>query len=222
MELSGNRFGRGLVVPGGVRFGLDRARCKEMLARLARASSDLKRTADIMLGTGSVLSRFEHTGTVSREHSDSLGMVGPAARACGSDRDVRRDHAAGVYCFAHVPVALSDSGDVEARAYVRWLETQRSLVFVREQLTMLREGELQVPMTPLRPQALAVSLVEGWRGEIAHFAATDDRGQLAFYHPVDPSFHNWFGLAMALRGADISDFPLCNKSFNLSYAGHDL
>ena len=67
-----------------------------------------------------------------------------------------------------------------------------------------------------------MSLVEGWRGEIAHVAVTDAQGRLARYKVKDPSFHNWFGLAMALRDGQISDFPLCNKSFNLSYAGHDL
>jgi Ni,Fe-hydrogenase III large subunit len=77
-------------------------------------------------------------------------------------------------------------------------------------------------MPALPPDSLAVSLVEGWRGEIAHLAVTGAGGQLAGYKIVDPSFHNWFGLAMAMRGNQISDFPLCNKSFNLSYAGHDL
>jgi Ni,Fe-hydrogenase III large subunit len=69
---------------------------------------------------------------------------------------------------------------------------------------------------------MAVSLVEGWRGEICHAATTDDQGKLEFYKVIDPSFHNWFGLACALRKQQISDFPLCNKSFNLSYCGHDL
>jgi Ni,Fe-hydrogenase III large subunit len=74
----------------------------------------------------------------------------------------------------------------------------------------------------MRPESLAVSLVEGWRGEIVHVAITDARGKFARYKIVDPSFHNWSGLAMALRGEQISDFPLCNKSFNLSYCGFDL
>jgi Ni,Fe-hydrogenase III large subunit len=69
---------------------------------------------------------------------------------------------------------------------------------------------------------LAVALVEGWRGELCHVALTDERGMFTAYKVVDPSFHNWTGLAMALRDQQISDFPLCNKSFNLSYCGHDL
>jgi Ni,Fe-hydrogenase III large subunit len=73
-----------------------------------------------------------------------------------------------------------------------------------------------------RANAIGTALVEAWRGEIVHVAVTDARGDVRRYKIVDPSFHNWFGLAIALRGNQISDFPLCNKSFNLSYAGHDL
>jgi len=105
---------------------------------------------------------------------------------------------------------------------VRWLEIQRSIQFVRDQASMIPDGPIRVPAGDFRPGLIAVSLVEGWRGEICHVAITDQQGRLAQYKIVDPSFHNWFGLAMALRGQQISDFPLCNKSFNLSYCGHDL
>jgi Ni,Fe-hydrogenase III large subunit len=106
---------------------------------------------------------------------------------------------------------------------VRWLEMQRSAEFVSEQLQML-------PATPVRtavpnalpPDTIIASLTEGWRGEICHVAITDGDGRFARYKITDPSFHNWFGLALALRDGEISDFPLCNKSFNLSYCGHDL
>ena len=144
------------------------------------------------------------------------------ARASGVSRDVRRDHPHGIYRFAIIPVAAGETGDVMARAMVRWLEIQRSLVFVREQLAEYREGPLAVPPGAAAPDTVAVALVEGWRGEILHVVATGADGALAAYKAVDPSFHNWFGLTIALRGNQVSDFPLCNKSFNLSYAGHDL
>ena len=83
-------------------------------------------------------------------------------------------------------------------------------------------GPIAAEPGPLRPGALAVALVEGWRGEICHVAVTGADGRFVAYKVVDPSFHNWFGLALALRDQPISDFPLCNKSFNLSYCGHDL
>jgi Ni,Fe-hydrogenase III large subunit len=222
MELSGNRFGRSLLKPGGVRFGLGAEKRKDFLNRLARAERDLKDTAELTFDTPTICSRFEHTGVVPHEVAQTLGLVGPVARASACDRDVRRDHPFGIYRFVHIPVALVDSGDVMARALVRWLETQRSITFLREQLTELPEEALAVASAPLRPEGVVVSMVEGWRGEVVHIATTGRNGELAGYKIVDPSFHNWFGLAIALRGNQISDFPLCNKSFNLSYAGHDL
>ena len=116
----------------------------------------------------------------------------------------------------------TDTGDVHARALIRWLEAERSLEFLLEQLTSLPEGELQIPCARAGPNQWAFSMVEGWRGEIVHLITTNEHGAIARYKVIDPSFHNWMGLAMALRDGEISDFPLCNKSFNLSYAGHDL
>jgi Ni,Fe-hydrogenase III large subunit len=121
-----------------------------------------------------------------------------------------------------VPVSTWQTGDVFARAYVRWLEMQRSVAFVREQLRGLPDGPVRAAAGPLRPDHAVVTLVEGWRGQTVHVALTDAGGRFARYKVVDPSFRNWTGLAMALRNQQISDFPLCNKSFNLSYSGHDL
>jgi Ni,Fe-hydrogenase III large subunit len=222
MELSGNRFGRSLLKPGGVRFGLRAGNRQEFLDRLRRAERDLKDTAEMTFDTPTICSRFEHTGVVPQQVAQTLGLVGPVARASACDRDVRRDHPFGIYRFVHVPVSLVDSGDVMARALVRWLEAQRSITFLREQLAELPEPTLSVASAAARPEVIVVSMVEAWRGELVHIATTGPAGELVGYKIVDPSFHNWFGLAMALRGNQISDFPLCNKSFNLSYAGHDL
>ena len=109
-----------------------------------------------------------------------------------------------------------------ARATVRWLEIQRAVEFIRGQIAALPGGAVRAPCGPPAAETTVVSLQEGWRGEIAHVATTDAAGRFARYKVVDPSFHNWMGLALALRGQEISDFPLCNKSFNLSYCGHDL
>ena len=84
------------------------------------------------------------------------------------------------------------------------------------------DGELRSELAPPAPDTLAVALVEGWRGEVCHVALTDAAGRFRRYKIIDPSFHNWTGLALALRGTAISDFPICNKSFNLSYCGFDL
>ena len=151
-----------------------------------------------------------------------MGLVGPAARACGIQRDVRHDFPSGIYRFVHLPVMTAHHGDVNSRAWVRWLEIQQSISFVVRQLENLPEGAPGAGVGPLKPESLVVSLTEGWRGEICHVAATDAAGRFRRYKITDPSFHNWLGLALALREGQISDFPLCNKSFNLSYCGHDL
>jgi Ni,Fe-hydrogenase III large subunit len=137
-------------------------------------------------------------------------------------RDVRHDQPSGIFRFAHIPVSTCDTGDVFGRAFVRWLEIQQSIEFIREQLRAISAGAIRVPVGALSPDFFAVGIEEGWRGEVCHVAITDAAGCFSRYKIVDPSFHNWAGLAYALRSQQISDFPLCNKSFNLSYCGHDL
>jgi Ni,Fe-hydrogenase III large subunit len=220
--LCGSRFGRGLVRPGGVAFDADAARVTELLDRLARTVADVRDAVGLLWTTPSVQSRFEEAGTLARETAEVLGLVGPVARACGLELDVRQDFPLGIFRFAHVPPATWHTGDVFARAWVRWLEIQRSAAFVRDELLALPDGAMRVGAAPPEPARIVVSLVEGWRGEICHVAVTDESGRFARYKVVDPSFHNWMGLALALRDQPVSDFPLCNKSFNLSYCGHDL
>jgi Ni,Fe-hydrogenase III large subunit len=220
--LSGNRFGRGLVRPGGTLVDLDETMAEELRRRLLETMKDLRGAAELLFGAATVTARFEGAGRVDPATAESLGLVGPAARACGVDQDVRRDHPTGIYRFCHVPVMTAHDGDVHSRAFVRWLEAQRSFDFVIAQLAALPKSGVRAVEKPIRPDHVVVSLVEGWRGEVCHVAITGVDGRFSRYKVVDPSFHNWFGLAMALRNEEISDFPLCNKSFNLSYCGHDL
>jgi Ni,Fe-hydrogenase III large subunit len=218
----GNRFGRDLTRPGGVVFDVDEETKLALLQRLDGAEADTACAVNLLWDSSSVMSRFEDTGRLAEETAVEIGLVGPAARACGLSRDVRSDFPKGVFRYSHVPVCTWDTGDVFARAYVRWLEIQSSIRFLRDELRDLPHGPITAPVGPLRPRSIVASLVEGWRGEICHVAITDDDGAFARYKVVDPSFHNWTGLALAMRGQEISDFPLCNKSFNLSYSGFDL
>ncbi len=220
--ICGNRFGRGLVRPGGCRHDIGAERLSQLGERLGAALSEVERASVWLWDSASVRARFESTGTVFTKQAAELGMVGPAARACGLVRDVRYDHPAGWYRLAQAPVAVWPGGDVFARVRVRCLEVQRSGQFLIDQLAVGVGGEVRSDFAAPARDALAVALVEGWRGEVCHVALTDSAGCFRRYKIVDPSFHNWIGLALAMRGQAVSDFPLCNKSFNLSYCGFDL
>lgn len=221
-ELCGSRFGRGLVRPGGVAFDVDRQLADRLLQRLVAIERDTRGAIELFFDTPSVLARLEGTGRVTVEAAESLGLVGMAARACGLAIDCRLHHPAGAYRDAFDHVVIEETGDVYARANIRRREIYDSLAWVKRALRSLPAGELRRDLPPLAPESLSVALAEGWRGEVVHIALTDAQGKFSRYKIVDPSFRNWSGLAMALRGEQISDFPLCNKSFNLSYCGFDL
>jgi Ni,Fe-hydrogenase III large subunit len=220
--LCGSRLGRGWIRPGGVSRELDAELRRDLKRRLAAAMRDMSNAVDLLWKSSSVRARFENTGTLTRQAASDLGVVGPPARASGIDRDCRRDFPVAGERGRHPRVAIGETGDVFARAQLRWQEIEHAHAFVNELLDEPGPGAPLRPVGISAPDSLVLSLVESWRGQIVHLAASDAAGQLAHYRIVDPSFHNWFGLAMAMRGQAISDFPLCNKSFNLSYCGHDL
>jgi Ni,Fe-hydrogenase III large subunit len=220
--LCGNRFGRGFVCPGGVTADVDGELAAAIRSKLVEIFRDITGAAELLFATPSVLARFEDTGTVSREDAQSIGLVGPAGRASGLDHDVRRDHPTGWWKTAPHKAAVGENGDVLARAQARWDEIRASQAVCLAVLDGLPPGPLTAELPALPAGALALALVEGWRGALLHAVTTDAAGRFAAYEIVDPSFHNWTGLSLALRDTAISDFPLCNKSFNLSYCGFDL
>lgn len=223
-EICGNRFGRNLVRPGGVRFALTPAKAEKILHWLEQVAKDVDNALELMFDAPTVLDRFENTGAVSPAAALDIGLVGPAARAAGLDRDIRFSHPAG--CYAETAPARADAagGDVLARALIRRREITASTAWLKDQLAHWQKDNrtTTAALPALTPDSIAVSLVEAWRGEMCHVAVTDSHGAFRRYKIVDPSFHNWFGLALSLRGEQISHFPICNKSFNLSYCGHDL
>lgn len=221
-ELCGSRFGRGLVRPGGVQFDLDAELVEMLLQRLTVLEKETRGAIELCFDSPSVLARFEGTGILNTDAAEALGLVGVAARASGLVRDARLHHPLGGGEKLFDPPVIETDGDVFARGNIRRREIYASHAIIREALTSLPTGANRKPLGALAPDSLAVSLCEGWRGEVVHVGITDAQGQLARYKIVDPSFHNWSGLALSLRGEQISDFPLCNKSFNLSYCGFDL
>lgn len=222
LAICGSRFGRGLVSPGGVNYDIHQSLRDDIRVTIAQLEDEADLAAEVLFASASVLSRFEKTGIVTEETARRIGMVGPAARASGFAVDVRADHPYGGFAYFPVHKMTLHSGDVFARAYIRHVEIKQSLRIITEQLSALNGGALKKVCPVPAADMLVVSLAEGWRGEIAHVIITDGEGKLQRYKIKDPSFHNWFALALAVRGNGISDFPVCNKSFNLSYCGTDL
>jgi Ni,Fe-hydrogenase III large subunit len=221
-EICGSRFGRGWIIPSGVRFDADDAWIEKAKKVLATIREKFRDAEALLFNSASALSRLEDTGAVTPEATRQIGLVGLAARASGIDRDVRVDFPYGMYRYASVSSTVLESGDFYARAKMRSLEVEQSIEFILEQLDNLPAPKPKDREKNLRANAIVASLIEGHRGEIAHVLLTDVSGNLSRVKLKDPSFHNWQGLSIAVRESGISDFPLCNKSFDLSYAGHDL
>jgi Ni,Fe-hydrogenase III large subunit len=222
-EWCGNRLSKGLVRPGRNQFPLT----PELALRLAEVLDDYEpdflEMNEQMFQLPSVLSRFERTGVVSYDDVLSIGTVGMAARMSGLSRDIRSSHPFGLYPeISHKPI-IKHHGDVYSRVQIRKAEVKQSIQYIRDLIQNVPEYDDSEPsFNPPKPNSFTLSLVEGWRGEICHCAITSNKGELILYKVKDPSFHNWLALALSVRNNEISDFPICNKSFNLSYSGHDL
>ncbi len=221
-EICGNRFGRGWIVPGGVRFDLEPPLIEKAHRALKEVIAKFPDIETLLFNAASALARMEEIGTVTTEQARTAALVGLAARASGVACDVRADFPYGIYRYSSIPSPTLDTGDVYARAKLRALEIRNSIRFIFEQLDNLPAPKIKPPPKDFASNAFAIALAEGHRGEIAHVLVTDENGRISKVKIKDPSFHNWQGLALAVRENGISDFPLCNKSFDLSYAGHDL
>ncbi len=222
----GNRFGKGLIRPGGSNFPLTEESAVEILRVLEDVDRRYGNVTGCVYTLPSVLGRFEDIGNVTRKQATSIGAVGMAARTCGVPRDMRATHPFQYYRKMEINPVMLETGDVLARGMLRALEVKESVEIIRRLIDSWRSGAKETgrPQYDLkfRPDCLAVSATEGWRGEICHVAVTDSDGKLAMYKVKDPSMHNWMALVLAVRSQEISDFPVCNKSFNLSYCGNDL
>lgn len=227
----GNRFGKGLVRPFGAHHRLTLERAKHIEATITEVMSRYRAVRRDLLAAPSVLARLEGICSVSRQQALRVGAVGPAARMAGIERDTRR--AFNFYPLdGFRPVVIDEerdggNGDLLARLKMRFREAEVSYAMIVAGCKELAGRWFEnYPAPdygkPLAKRSLIFSLVEGWRGEICHVALTDPKGELALYKVYDPSIHNWMMLALSVRGAQISDFPVSNKSFNLSYCGHDL
>lgn len=221
--MCGNRFGKGLVRPGGVRFALTDEDRRVLMDRVDELKPQVEHVINLLFSTPSVRSRFENCGRVSASDAHKLGLVGPAGRACGLSYDARRCFPTEHYPQFGVSENAEPTGDVWARAKIRADEVMQSIEIVQSLLNLSVRTECVESFEPgFAPSSFVVTVNEAWRGELSHCVLTDRSGGIQCYKVKDPSFHNWNGLAMSLRDTGISDFPLNNKSFNLSYCGFDL
>jgi Ni,Fe-hydrogenase III large subunit len=222
MRLCGSRFGRGALRPASNGIRLDAELAALVRSNLELLRRDVAIIDDCFLAARSVRHRLAGVGELSPETTRQLGVVGMAARSAGVAIDGRAVPA-GIYRRYPMAVRTEPTGDCWARARLRISEIDASLTWCETVMAEPRAWTPQRTAVPaLAPSQVAIALVEGWRGEVVHCLETDAAGALLHYKVQDPSLRNWMALALAVRGNEISDFPICNKSFDLSYSGHDL
>jgi Ni,Fe-hydrogenase III large subunit/Ni,Fe-hydrogenase III component G len=221
-RLFGHRFMMDLVVPGGVTIDLDDAGIDEMLWELDRFTGEFERLVTIYDENPSLEDRVRDTGRLSPEQARDLGVVGIVARASGLKMDSRLQSPFPPYDHLIPRVPVYQAGDVNARVWVRIDEIRESVRLLRQILEELPPGEVRVPFNPPPPDRSGFSLVEGWRGEIVYWVQSGPTEGINRCMVRDPSSVNWLALEQAVHGNIVPDFPVCNKSFNQSYSGHDL
>ena len=227
-SICGNRFGRGLMTLGGVAFDIDAELNKKLTETLTMVHGRVKHLQKTMMESSGVRARLELTGSVDKNTAQTIGLTGIAGRSSGVDNDCRKFSDNPFYAeIFKAPAKLScQRGDVFSRTYCRIEETLSSLKLALQILAALPQGPVaaNAEKKDFAANSLIISLGEGPRGEVVHMAITGANESMPFalYKVKDPSFINWFALALCVRNNQISDFPLCNKSFDLSYSGNDL
>lgn len=224
-RLTGSRFLRGVNFVGGVSKDIENKEKKKLFVDLENINKDFLEIIEIAENSASLLNRLKGTGVLSYEIAQKHGVVGVAAKAVGISSDVRFSHPYVAYKeLGFDEIVREKNGDVYARFMVRIREAHASIKIIQHALETLPKESLHVQNLhiSLQKNACAVSVVEGWRGEILYFITTNEHGLISRVAPRDPSFINWAVLGDAGLGNVVPDFPLINKSFNLSYSGNDL
>jgi len=210
------------VVPGGVSHDIGDEDGERMLELNSFIAQELKSLLPILFDHPSLEDRLLETGVLTPELAAILGVTGFVGKASGVDYDVRRDHAYAPYDSLDPSSPLSRAGDVAARLQIRVEEIHHSLKLIENLLALPRQDDVD-SMWPLKPGVgQGIGLIEGWRGEIISYVRFDDAGKIARFFPRDPSWFSWPALEHLIHGNIVPDFPVCNKSVNASYSGHDL
>ena len=220
-DLTGNRLLRGMACLGGVRFDWDASQIDGLRKLLTGLKPEFDALVGLIRESSSTRDRLETTGVLKPEVARNLGVVGVAGRASGIDHDTRRDFPHAFYDQVKFTVPVFTEGDVQRRLAVRREEVYQALGIVSQTLDQLPGGPVRVPVGEIPPGRVALGYVEGWRGEIFHWVRTAPDNRLARCKVKDPSLQNWPALSEAILGNIVPDFPVVNKSFNLSYSGTD-
>ncbi|TAK43591.1 MAG: Ni,Fe-hydrogenase III large subunit, partial [Betaproteobacteria bacterium] len=220
--LFGHRYLMDLVVPGGVARDLPQDGAERLLERLEAIRSEAATLRSIYDEHAGAQDRFIMTGQVTPDLAEKLGLCGMAGRASGIWRDLRVDYPVQPYQQMEVRMATHTRGDVAARASVRFDELVESVRLIQALVPRLSSGEIRVPLAAAPSGSCGVGWIEGWRGDVLVALETAQGNRIHRLHPHDPSWQNWPVLERAVTGNIVPDFPLINKSFNLSYSGHDL
>jgi Ni,Fe-hydrogenase III large subunit len=222
----GHRMMMDFVVPGGVARDVDAAALRALAEQSLALQAEIRVIRGIYDEHAGLQDRFRTCGQVSPDLAARLGLAGMAGRASGRAHDLRCDHPVAPYDRLGVAKAVREDGDVAARVAVRFDELAESLRLVRAIADMAPDadltGDLRLPLPASPPQRLGLGFVEGWRGPVLVALESGPGGSIRRCHPHDVSWSNWPVLEHAVIGNIVPDFPLINKSFNLSYSGHDL
>lgn len=220
-RLTGSRLLRSVIAFGGVQKDISAAQQEFLLAETKKIKKDLDETFQVLWNVSSLLDRIEGTGVIKKEIAEALGGTGPVIRASGVDRDLRRDHSYAAYQELLFIVPILSDGDVDSRVRVRVQEIYESLKLIHEVIEAMPEGPSVIEIKPLPPRKSGLGYVESGRGECFHWVATDQEGKIARWKIQSPSFANWPLIEYAVLENIIPDFPVINKSMNLSYSGND-
>ena len=219
--LTGNRLLRGMIALGGVRRDWNNEQLRRLRSAIQTVEAEVTDLVALVHCSDSTRDRLEHTGILRPEKAKALGIVGVGGRASGIDLDVRRDHPYEAYNRMFFRVPVYQAGDVWHRMQVRIDELEQSIAIIRTAIEDLPDGPHIHKIGTIPAGRCAMSAVEGWRGEILHWVRTAPGNRLERCKIKDPSVNNWPALVEAVQGNIIADFPVINKSFNLSYSGTD-
>ena len=221
-RLFGHRYLMDRVVPGGVAVDLPEDGVALIEDELEGLLAEFERIITIYDLNASLDDRLRSTGILPEETARELGTVGFVAKASGQPLDCRLQAPFSPYDRFPPRITVLNSCDVHARAWVRIEEIRDSVRLIRELTALLPTGETLIPLADVPPDRSAFAVVEGWRGEIVYWLQSGLQGEINRCAIRDPSSVNWLALEQAVHGNIVPDFPLCNKSFNQSYSGHDL